>query len=78
MGQTFRVRILVETRFSLLHKVQTGTQAYPTSYPMGTGSSFPGVKEHGREAGHSIASSNEVKNDRAITSHPYLSSVQSA
>jgi hypothetical protein len=29
---------------SLLHSVQTGSEAYPASYPMGTGGSFPGSK----------------------------------
>jgi hypothetical protein len=28
--------------FSLLHSVQTGSGADPTSYPMSTGGSFPG------------------------------------
>jgi hypothetical protein len=31
-------------KFSLLHRVQTGSGARPTSYPMGTGVSFPGGK----------------------------------
>jgi hypothetical protein len=30
--------------FSLLHFVQTGSGVHPTSYPMGTGGSFPGGK----------------------------------
>jgi hypothetical protein len=30
--------------FSLHHRVQTGSGAYPASYPMGTRSSFSGVK----------------------------------
>jgi hypothetical protein len=33
----------------------------PTSYPMGTGSLFPGVKRQGREADHSPPISAEVK-----------------
>jgi hypothetical protein len=28
-------------KFSLLHVVQTGFGVHPTSYPMGTGGSFP-------------------------------------
>jgi hypothetical protein len=36
--------------FSLLHVVQTSPGAHPTSYPMGTGGSFPGDKAAGREA----------------------------
>jgi hypothetical protein len=31
-------------KFSLLHSVQTGSEAHPASYPMGTGGSFPGGK----------------------------------
>jgi hypothetical protein len=30
--------------FSLLHVIQTGSGVYPTTYPMGTGGSFPGGK----------------------------------
>jgi hypothetical protein len=33
--------------FSLLHVVQTGSEVHPTSYPMGYGGSFPGVKAAG-------------------------------
>jgi hypothetical protein len=33
--------------FSLLHVVQTGSGVHPTSYPMGTGGSFPGDKAAG-------------------------------
>jgi hypothetical protein len=29
---------------SLWHSVQTGSEAHPASYPMGTGGSFPGGK----------------------------------
>jgi hypothetical protein len=32
---------------SLLHVVQTGSGVHPTSYPMGTGGSFPGDKADG-------------------------------
>jgi hypothetical protein len=42
--------------------VQTGSGAHPTSYPMGTGGSFPGGKARpGRDADHSPPSSAEVK-----------------
>jgi len=37
--------------FSLRHRVQTGSAAHPTSYPVGTGGSSSGVKR--REAEHS-------------------------
>jgi hypothetical protein len=33
--------------FSLRHNVQTGSGAYPASYPMGTGGPFPGGKAAG-------------------------------
>jgi hypothetical protein len=33
--------------FSLLHVVETGSEVHPTSYPMGTGGSFPGGKAAG-------------------------------
>jgi hypothetical protein len=33
--------------FSLHHRVQNGSGAHPTFYPMGTSGSFPGVKAAG-------------------------------
>jgi hypothetical protein len=33
-------------QFSFLHVVQTGSVAHPTSYPMGTGGSFPGLQAY--------------------------------
>jgi hypothetical protein len=57
-------------KFSLLHVVQTGSGVHPTSYKMGTGSSFPGVKRQGREADHSPATSAEVKKMWIYTSTP--------
>jgi hypothetical protein len=33
--------------FSLHHRVQNGSMAYPASYPMGIGGSFPGGKAAG-------------------------------
>jgi hypothetical protein len=39
--------------FSLLQIVQTGSEVHPTSYPMGTGGSFPKVKRPRCEADHS-------------------------
>jgi hypothetical protein len=47
--------------FSLLHVVQTGYGAHPTSNPMVTRAFFPGVKRPGREANHSQPASAEVK-----------------
>jgi hypothetical protein len=41
--------------------VQTGSGAYPASYPMGTGGPIPGDKARpGRDANHSLPSSAEV------------------
>jgi hypothetical protein len=41
------VRVPIGSEFLLLHVVQTGSEAHPTSYPMGTGGSFPGGKAAG-------------------------------
>jgi hypothetical protein len=57
-------------RFSLLHSVQTGSEAYPASYPVGTEGSSPGVKRPGREIDHSFPSSAEVINGGAIPPLP--------
>ena len=40
--------------------VQTGSEAHPASYTMGTGS-FPGLKRPGRGVDHPTPSSAEVK-----------------
>jgi hypothetical protein len=64
------VRVLVGSEFSLLHLVQTGSGVHPASYPMGTGSSFPRVKQPGPEADHSPPASSEVKNVWIYTSTP--------
>jgi hypothetical protein len=43
--------------------VQTGSEAHPASCTMGTGGPFPGGKTRpGRDAGHSLPSTAEVKN----------------
>jgi hypothetical protein len=63
--------------FFLRHCVQTGSDAYPASYPMGTGGSFPGgrVKRPGREADHSPPSSAEVKEyEKLYPQYPNTSS----
>jgi hypothetical protein len=52
---------MVGKKFFLLHIVQTGCGVHPTSYKMGTGGFFPGIKRHGREADHSPPTSVEVK-----------------
>jgi hypothetical protein len=47
-GWTTGVRFPAEAKnSSLRHRVQTGFQAHPASYPMGTGVSFPGGKAAG-------------------------------
>jgi hypothetical protein len=38
--------------FSFLHAVQTGSGVHPTSYTMGTGGTFPGVKRPMHEPDH--------------------------
>jgi hypothetical protein len=44
--------------------VQTGSEAHPASYSMGTGGSFPeGEVQPGCDADHSLPSSAEVKNE---------------
>jgi hypothetical protein len=47
-----------------------GSGVHPTSYKMGTGGSFPGVKRYGREADHSPPTSAEVKKMWIYTSTP--------
>jgi hypothetical protein len=64
------VRVPVGYKCSLLHIVQTGSGVHPTSYKMGTGGSFPGVKQQGREADHSPPTSAEVKKIWIYTSTP--------
>jgi hypothetical protein len=52
---------------------QTGSGVHPTSYPMSTGGSFPGVKRPWREADHSPPTSVEVKKMWIYTSTtPYV------
>jgi hypothetical protein len=55
---------------SLLHIVQTGSGVHPTSYKMGTGGSFLGVKRQGREVDHSPPTSAEIKEMWIYTSTP--------
>jgi hypothetical protein len=56
--------------FSPLHVIQTSSEAHPASYPMGTGGSFLGVPQPGREADHSPPTSAEAKNIWIYTSTP--------
>jgi hypothetical protein len=48
--------------FSLHHRVQTGSEVQPASYPVGTRGPFLGVERPGREANHLLPSSAELKN----------------
>jgi hypothetical protein len=43
-GRGVGVRVPVGSIIFSLHVVQTGSGVHPTSYPMGTGGTFPGVK----------------------------------
>jgi hypothetical protein len=52
--------------FSLLHSVQTRSEAHPASYAMGTGGSFPKGKADGEQADHSLPSSAKLKNGEAM------------
>jgi hypothetical protein len=66
-----RVRFPAGTgNFSLHHRVQNGSGAYPTSYPVGTRGSFPGGKWPGHETDHSPPSSAEVK-EMELYLHPH-------
>jgi hypothetical protein len=56
--------------FSLHHRIQTGSEANPASYPVGTGVLSPEVKRPWREADHSPPSSAKVKNAWRYTSTP--------
>jgi hypothetical protein len=50
--------------------LQTDSGVHPTSYPMGTGGSFPEVKRQWREAEHSPPASAEVKKMCIYTATP--------
>jgi hypothetical protein len=60
--------------FYLYHRVQTGSESHPASYPMGTRGYSPGVKRPGHEASHSLPSNAEIKNACSIPPLPYTSS----
>jgi hypothetical protein len=58
---------------NFIHVVETDSVTHPTSYTMGTGGSFLGVKRPGREADHSPRASAEVKQMWIYTcTPPYL------
>jgi hypothetical protein len=57
------VRLPAEARdSSLLQTVQTGSEAHPASYSIGTGALSLWIKRSGREADHSSPSA-QVKNE---------------
>jgi hypothetical protein len=64
--------------FSLRHKLQTGSEAYPASYPVGTGGSFPGGKAAESEDDLSPSSNAEIKNCGVILPLPHTSSWRGA
>jgi hypothetical protein len=55
---------------NFLDVVKTGSGVHPTSYPMGTGGFFTGVKRPERETDHSYLASTEVKKMWIYTSTP--------
>jgi hypothetical protein len=52
-GRGFGVRVPVVSRISSSHVLQAGSGASPSSFPLGTGDSSPGVKQPMLEADHS-------------------------
>jgi hypothetical protein len=62
--RVIEVRSPTGADFSSSLCVQTGSEAHPASYPMGTRGSFPGGKARpGRDADHSPPFSADVKNE---------------
>jgi hypothetical protein len=60
--------------FSILHSLQMGSEATQPAIQWVSGALFPGVTGQGVESDHSLPSSAEVKNDRAIPPLPPMSS----
>ena len=56
--------------FFFLQNIQTGSDAHPVSYSMGTGGSYPESKEPGCEVDHSPLFSAAVKNEWLSMSAP--------
>jgi hypothetical protein len=57
--------------FSLHHRVQNGSGAYPASYPMGTRGSFPGESGRGVKLTTHLHLLPRSKNERSYTSIPH-------
>jgi hypothetical protein len=70
-----RFRVAVGPHFSLLYIVQTGSGAYPVSYPIVSGESFSGVKWQGHEAFPTSAKVKKTWNYIYIHSHIRLHGV---
>lgn len=56
--------------FVPFHSIQTGYEAHPASYPIGSGGAFPRAKVAGHNAVHSSPSSDDVKNGGDIPPLP--------
>jgi hypothetical protein len=79
MGWTALVRFpAVSINYSLLRRVQTGSEAHPESYLMGIRGFSQGVKRPRRDADHSPPSSAEVKDYVYIHPLSHTSSWHSA
>jgi hypothetical protein len=52
--------IIDKGKVSLLHSIQTTSEAFATSYPAGTRGNFPWSKALGHESDHSLSSSPKV------------------
>jgi hypothetical protein len=75
MGWASDIRFPAGARdFSLLHSIQTASEAHPNFYSMGTGGLFPGSRRLWHETDHTFPSSVEVKNGGSIPSFPHTSS----
>jgi hypothetical protein len=66
------LRFAAGVGFSLLHSVQTFSEAHPASYPMGSGTLSPVVKRPVREGYDSHPSSAEVRNAGVACISPFL------
>jgi hypothetical protein len=68
--QEVGVQVPVGSRIFSSPNIQTGSGVHPTSYPMGTGGSIPGVKRPGSEADHHPPTSDEIRKTWVYTSTP--------
>jgi hypothetical protein len=64
------IRVQVGKEFSHLQIIQTGHEAPPASYPIGTMASSPWVKRSGPESDHSPPTNAYVKNTWGYSSTP--------